>query len=82
VSGISIRIEITSSIIRRMSAFCDGGRGGVEAEKDRDEERSRASAKVKRMGRMVNVYRNESRQRMNPKPIICGQLRDLLRCTG
>ena len=61
-------IDISSRSVLKMSAFCEGGSGGEEnlsvlytnLEK----------AKVNLMGRIVKVYRNESRQRMKPKDII------------
>lgn len=57
-------IETTSSIPRRMSAFCEGGRGWEL--RDKVFKRSRQNASAKRIGRMVNVYMNESRHTMNP----------------
>jgi len=48
-----MRIEITSRKVRRRSAFWDGGRGGAEDEKRFATKRN--SARVKRMGRIVNV---------------------------
>jgi hypothetical protein len=52
-----------------MSAFWAAGREGARfQEKILDSKRH--SAKVDRIGRMVKVYRKESRHRMNPKPTI------------
>lgn len=54
-----------------MSAFWDGGRGGDEGITVFLTKRPRAS--VKRIGRMVKVYKNESRQSTNPNTMICGK---------
>lgn len=61
------------SRVRRISAFCDGGSIGVFLEEKSERMRlssSRDMAMVKRMGRIVNVYRNESRQTMYPNEMI------------
>ena len=57
-------IETTSSMARKISAFCDGGKGGELRENVFKSSRQNASAK--RIGSMVKVYMNESRQTMNP----------------
>ena len=54
-----------------MSAFWDGGRGEVCREKVF--RRSRQNASVNRIGRIVKVYMNESRQTMNPNRNILGK---------
>jgi hypothetical protein len=70
-------IETTSSIIRRISAFCDGGRGELETLKKFRKNRMVASANL--MGSIVKVYRNESKQSMKPKPMIFSIARGILR---
>jgi len=52
-----------------MSAFWAAGREGAFFQETRLHSK-RHSAKVDRIGRMVKVYRKESRHRMNPKPTI------------
>jgi len=52
-----------------MSAFCAAGREGA-CFQDMRFLSKRHNAKVDRIGRMVKVYRKESRQRMNPNPMI------------
>lgn len=64
-------IDITRSIALKISAFCDGGRGGDFREKVF--KTSLQNATANRMGRMVNVYMKESRQTMNPKKNIYQQ---------
>lgn len=68
MSGLRIIREIISKSALKRSAFCDGGRGGGDRRKIL--ERNRKSAKTKRIGRIVKVYRKESKHKMNPKPII------------
>ena len=68
VSGLRIRREITSKSALKISAFCDGGRGGGDRRKILETNRKRA--KTKRIGRIVNVYKKESKHKINPKPII------------
>ena len=65
---MSIRIDSVSNSVLRMSAFCEGGREALELVTALMQSRQRAS--TKRMGWIVNVYRNESKQRMKPKEII------------
>lgn len=74
--GLRIRREITSNRALRRSAFCDGGRGGGDRRKIL--ERNRNNAKTERMGRIVKVYRKESKHKMNPKPIILQRVCDIL----
>jgi hypothetical protein len=69
VRGTNIATESAKSNIRKRSAFCDGG--NVEELQEQVLKTSRPSARVKRMGRMVNVYKKESKHRMKPKPMIC-----------
>jgi len=69
VRGARIIVDATSSNIRRMSAFWAAGRDGARFQETRLHSK-RQNAKVDRIGRMVKVYRKESRHRMNPKPII------------
>lgn len=52
-----------------MSAFWAAGREGARFQEKRLHSK-RQNAKVDRIGRMVNVYKKESRHRMNPKPTI------------
>lgn len=52
-----------------MSAFWAAGREGTWSQDNRFPSK-RHNARVDRIGRMVKVYRNESRQRMNPNPTI------------
>jgi hypothetical protein len=68
VSGLRIIREIISKSALKRSAFCDGGRGGDDRWKIL--ETNPKSAKTKRIGRTVKVYRKESKHKMNPKPII------------
>lgn len=68
MSGLRIRREITSKSALKRSDFCDGGRGGGDLRKML--ETNRKSAKTKRIGRIVKVYRKESKHKMNPKPMI------------
>ena len=65
VNGASNTTETTKSIVRKISAFCEGGRGGELKENVLTNSRQNASAK--RIGRIVNVYMNESRQTTKPK---------------
>ena len=65
---MSIRIDSVSKSVLRMSAFCEGGRGALEFVIVLMKSRQRASRK--RMGWIVNVYRNESKQRIKPKDVI------------
>lgn len=73
VRGFSITTEIMRSNIRKRSAFCDGGSGGAEDENRLATKRKKAS--IERIGKMVNVYRKESRHKINPKPMILKQVR-------
>jgi hypothetical protein len=68
VSGISRRIDKVSKRVLKMSAFWEGGRDAFEFVMV--VVKSRQTARVKRMGCTVNVYRNESKQRMKPKDTI------------
>jgi hypothetical protein len=52
-----------------MSAFWAAGRDGARFQEKRLHSK-RQNAKVDRIGRMVKVYRKESRHRINPKPTI------------
>ena len=65
---MSIRIDSVSKRVLKMSAFCEGGRDDLEFVIALMKSRQRASEK--RMGWIVNVYRNESKQRIKPKDII------------
>lgn len=65
---MSIRIDRVSKSVLKMSAFCEGGREALEFVAALMKNRQRAS--TKRMGWIVNVYRNESKQRIKPKDII------------
>ena len=69
VRGARITVDATRSNIRSMSAFCAAGREGARFQEKRLPS-TRHNAKVDLIGRMVKVYRKESRHRMNPKPII------------
>jgi hypothetical protein len=60
--------ETIRSSARSISAFCEGGSGAADGEKRLL--RRREIAREKRMGRIVNVYKNESRQSTKPKPMI------------
>jgi hypothetical protein len=77
VRGTKIATDKTKSSILSISAFCEGGKG-VEDRKMRVDAR-RESASMKRIGMMVKVYRNESKQRINPNPIICTGFGERLR---
>jgi hypothetical protein len=68
VSGISIKIDTMSKSALKISAFWEGGRGVFEVVITFA--RSLQRARVKRMGCTVNVYRNESKQRIKPKDTI------------
>jgi hypothetical protein len=68
VSGVSIKIDKVSKSVLRMSAFWEGGRGALEHVMVFIKRRQRA--RIKRMGCTVNVYRNESKQRINPNDTI------------
>lgn len=68
VRGARIMIEANSSRARRISAFCDGGKGGAEGVTVLM--RRRLKARMKRIGRIVKVYRKESKQTIKPKNII------------
>lgn len=68
--GARIIVDSTSSSIRKMSAFWAAGKDGVRSQESILPSK-RQEAKVDRIGRMVKVYRKESRHRMNPKPMIC-----------
>ncbi len=63
-----MRIDSVSKSVLKMSAFCEGGRGALEFEIAFVKRRERA--RTKRIGWTVNVYRNESKQRIKPKDII------------
>ena len=65
VSGARMTMETTRRRARRISAFWEGGRGGELREKVF--KRSRQHASANRMGKIVKVYMNESRQTINPK---------------
>ena len=80
MSGVSINIDTVSKSVLRMSAFWEGGRGALELVMVLI--KSRQSARAKRIGCTVNVYRNESKQRINPNDTIFrdGQM-DILRPT-
>jgi hypothetical protein len=52
-----------------MSAFWAAGREGARFQ-EKILPSKRQNAKVDRIGRMVKVYRKESRHRMNPNPMI------------
>ena len=52
-----------------MSAFWAAGKDGARFQ-ERILPRKRQNAKVDRIGRIVKVYRKESRHKMNPKPMI------------
>lgn len=67
--GARIIVDATSSNIRRMSAFWAAGREGARFQETRLHSKHH-SAKVDRIGRMVKVYRKESRHRTKPKPMI------------
>jgi hypothetical protein len=67
-------IDSVSRSVLKMSAFCEGGRGALELAITLT--KSRQSASAKRMGWIVNVYRNESKQRIKPKDIILIGLSD------
>ena len=67
--GARIIVDTTSSSIRKMSAFWAAGKDGNRFQ-DRMLHSNRQDAKVDRIGRIVKVYRKESRHRMNPKPTI------------
>ena len=69
VRGYRIAMVVMSSNVRRISAFCEGGSGG--ADRENRFRKSRNIAKTNRIGKTVNVWRNESKQRMKPKPMIC-----------
>lgn len=58
-------METMRSRVRRMSAFWEGGREGENRKTVLKMRRD--DAKKKRIGRIVNVYRNESKHRMKPK---------------
>ena len=68
MSGISIKIDMVSKSVLRMSAFWEGGRAGFEFVMALAKSRQRA--RMKRMGCIVNVYRNVSKQRIKPKDMI------------
>lgn len=68
VSGLKNTMEMTRSNALKISAFCDGGRGGDEFINVLRTSLPKAS--TKRIGKMVNVYKNESRQRTKPKIMI------------
>lgn len=55
--------------MRKMSAFWAAGRDGARFQ-EKILHSNRQNAKVDRIGRMVKVYRKESRHRTNPKPTI------------
>jgi hypothetical protein len=65
---MSINIDTVSKRVLRMSAFWEGGRGALELVMVLIKSRQRA--RVKRIGCTVNVYRNESKQSMNPNDTI------------
>lgn len=69
VKGTSMNIERTTSSIRRMSAFCDGGSGFLLLVMKFT--KTRQTASTKRIGCTVNVYKNESKQSTKPKRICC-----------
>jgi hypothetical protein len=73
VSGVSIRIDTVSKSVLRMSAFWEGGRGNLEFVMAFVNSRQRA--KEKRIGCTVNVYKNESKQRIKPKDTIFRMVR-------
>lgn len=68
VKGARIIIDATSSRARMMSAFWDGGKGGAEGVMVLT--RRRLAANTKRIGRMVKVYKKESKQTVKPKSMI------------
>lgn len=55
------------SILKR-SAFCDGGSCGGEMRTILVQKRANASRN--RIGMIVNVYRNESKHKTKPKPMV------------
>jgi hypothetical protein len=65
---MSINIDTVSKSVLRMSAFWEGGRGALELVMALTKSRQRA--RMKRIGCTVNVYRNESKQSMNPNDMI------------
>lgn len=68
MSGVSIKIDKVSKSVLKMSAFWEGGRGALELVMVFIKSRQRAM--VKRIGWTVNVYRNESKHRINPNNTI------------
>lgn len=68
MSGVSIKIDRVSKSVLRMSAFWEGGRDALELVMVFI--KSRQTARVKRIGCTVKVYRNESKQRINPNDTI------------
>jgi hypothetical protein len=76
VSGLRTKREIISKSALKRSAFWDGGRGGGDRRKIL--ETNGKSAKTKRIGRIVKVYRKESKHKMNPKPIILQRIYEVI----
>jgi hypothetical protein len=61
-------MDATRRSARSISAFCEGGRAGEEGKIVL--RTSFPDARVKRMGKIVKVYKNESKQRINPNIVI------------
>lgn len=61
--------ETMRSSVRRISAFCEGGSGF--SDRVTVFRKRRQIAKANRIGKMVKVYRNESRQTTKPNANIC-----------
>ena len=61
-------IDARSSNVRSISAFCEGGSGDEDGRTRFHN--SFPKATVNRMGRIVNVYKNESKHTAKPKAII------------
>ena len=64
VKGASIITDTTSNRVRKISAFCDGGR---EDDGRKMFNSSLPKANVNRIGNIVKVYRKESKQTTKPK---------------
>ena len=70
---------MVSKSVLRISAFWEGGRGDFDFVMAFVKSRQRA--RVKRMGCIVNVYRNVSKQRIKPKDMIFPMVRGASRDT-
>ena len=68
IKGYKIAIVTVSKRVRRRSAFCDGGSDRFDVVKIFT--KRRWVARAKRMGKIVKVYRKESKQTAKPKPMI------------